>query len=386
MAKRRIRLNIIDVSWMIILSLALAAGFTAVAVHALDATTFSSGVRQLAVGWLLSGAAAATGGLAGFLFGIPRTLQSADTGPDAEGADAKSPWQRYRGNTNLEQISDWLTKILVGVGLTQLTDAPSFIRRVSSRLGPAFGAANTSEPFVIAVLIFFLTSGFLVGYLWTRLFLAGALVRADLNSVVQRVEERLDAQEEAVRADATALALTHSYLQQETSVAAVDVGRMKESIKHASPSVRVQIFYKAQEVRARTWRDQKRLMERTIPIFEALVEADVSRDFHQNRAQLGFALKDKREPDWVRAERELSEAIEIRGADTERWWILYEYNRSVCRIMLDEQFHTKTASADSVREGIMADLAKVNRSGYSRLLNESPVADWVRLNGGEIPG
>ncbi len=30
----------------------------------------------------------------------------------------------YRSNTNLEQISDWLTKILVGVGLTQQTFFP----------------------------------------------------------------------------------------------------------------------------------------------------------------------------------------------------------------------------------------------------------------------
>ena len=77
------------------------------------ATLGSSAVLSaLGVGLGVAAAATAVGAFLGFLFGIPRTLQGNTTpGPD-EIAD-------YRPNTNLEQISDWLTKILVGVGLVK---------------------------------------------------------------------------------------------------------------------------------------------------------------------------------------------------------------------------------------------------------------------------
>ena len=54
-------------------------------------------------------AASAAGAFSGFLFGIPRVLQSDHL--------ASQESSRVLSNSNLEQISDWLTKILVGVGL-----------------------------------------------------------------------------------------------------------------------------------------------------------------------------------------------------------------------------------------------------------------------------
>ena len=59
----------------------------------------------------IAGAAAVVGGVVGFLFGIPLTSkQRAAAANDSQ----------YEPNTNLEQVSDWLTKIIVGVGLVQL--------------------------------------------------------------------------------------------------------------------------------------------------------------------------------------------------------------------------------------------------------------------------
>jgi hypothetical protein len=63
----------------------------------------------LGAGVAIAIASAATGYLLGFLFGISRSLQGGDS--------SESNSQSFPGNTNLEQISDWLTKILVGVGL-----------------------------------------------------------------------------------------------------------------------------------------------------------------------------------------------------------------------------------------------------------------------------
>lgn len=74
-------------------------------------------VQVAAFGLLLALASVMVGVLVGFLFGIPRALQNAGTG------GAEAGWGRYSTNTNLEQISDWLTKILVGVGLVELARA-----------------------------------------------------------------------------------------------------------------------------------------------------------------------------------------------------------------------------------------------------------------------
>lgn len=49
----------------------------------------------------------------GFVFGIPR-INTTDA------VVIGRPPRLVRPNSNLEQISDWLTKILVGVSLTQL--------------------------------------------------------------------------------------------------------------------------------------------------------------------------------------------------------------------------------------------------------------------------
>jgi glucosamine-6-phosphate deaminase len=72
------------------------------------------------------------------LFGIPRSL----AGP--EGAEDKAAAGAYRPNTNLEQISDWLTKILVGVGLVQFTTLAQHAGDLVTFLGPALAqrAAN----------------------------------------------------------------------------------------------------------------------------------------------------------------------------------------------------------------------------------------------------
>ena len=80
-------------------------------------------ISVVATGVAAAGASAFVGGLLGFLFGIPRALQGDHPdGPraaDGSGRDGL-PAASYRANTNLEQISDWLTKILVGVGLVQI--------------------------------------------------------------------------------------------------------------------------------------------------------------------------------------------------------------------------------------------------------------------------
>jgi hypothetical protein len=109
---------------------------------------------------LLAFAAATVGALLGFTFGIPKTVAKAgDTGAVSQ----------YTGNTNYDQISDWLTKILVGAGLVELSKIGSFFAEISSVLGPYYG---TAAPAIIpTIIITYAITGFLTTYLWARLYL-----------------------------------------------------------------------------------------------------------------------------------------------------------------------------------------------------------------------
>jgi hypothetical protein len=127
-------------------------------------------------GALLGLAFAAVGALFGFLFGIPRTIQnenrpSSDTTSSSDSNELKYADYRQVVNTNLEQISDWLTKILVGIGLTQLTKIPQAIWRLASDLKAGL---NDSQPVTVFIILNALVCGFFTGYLLTRLFLASA--------------------------------------------------------------------------------------------------------------------------------------------------------------------------------------------------------------------
>jgi CheY-like chemotaxis protein len=146
--------------------------------------------------FLVCFASTAAGAALGFLFGIPRVLQG-DTAPGSIGAredqvnrpEAEGLRGSYRlqVNTNLEQISDWLTKILVGVGLIQLQDLPSTLMRIANTVQPAPQATN-APAVVVAIILSFVLLGFFIGYLMTRLYLAGAFGRADAPLVVGDVE------------------------------------------------------------------------------------------------------------------------------------------------------------------------------------------------------
>lgn len=63
------------------------------------------------------------GGALGFLFGIPKSVQGASVAT-AEGKTRAQPAYAQRVNTSLEEVSDWLTKLLLGIGLVQLEKYP----------------------------------------------------------------------------------------------------------------------------------------------------------------------------------------------------------------------------------------------------------------------
>lgn len=152
----------------------------------------SDGAKWAALLWAL--AWLAIGDIIGFLFGIPRVLQTDDakpapsvpagTTPVAQPATAPEPSYRQEVNTNLEQISDWLTKIIVGIGLVELRRLPELLSRVSRFMAAGLGATQQAQVLAAGIIIYFSILGFLSGYLLTRIYLSGAFRRADTGNVL----------------------------------------------------------------------------------------------------------------------------------------------------------------------------------------------------------
>jgi hypothetical protein len=127
-----------------------------------------SGVRWtvFATAVLIASSAFLIGGLVGFLFGIPRTVQ---------GITPRTGAAHYRGNTNLEQVSDWLTKIIVGVSLVEIGRVVPGLARLAKSMKAPLGGQASSESFGLALTIANALLGFFLFYLWSRSFFGKAL-------------------------------------------------------------------------------------------------------------------------------------------------------------------------------------------------------------------
>ena len=138
----------------------------------------------------------------------------------------------------------------------------------------------------------------------------------------------------------------------------------------------------------------------TLPVFQALVEADAQEIFHRNRGQYALALmgrkKDPNDPatskaDWSRALDLLTDAIRIRERSREPNWREHELARAICRIHLDIQFNQqpKQKSAAEAQKSIRADLDKIKDvppeerdliDPKDATTNESATTAWDKLN------
>ena len=127
-------------------------------------------------------ACALVGMLLGFLFGIPRFLtrpgsvgaQSLSNSLPPAGGGGQPPVQQPAPlgsiNTNLEEISDWLTKIIVGVSLVELQKVQTMLQGSAGFIAQSLGGPSQTS-FAYGLMIYFSVSGFLGSYLLTRLYL-----------------------------------------------------------------------------------------------------------------------------------------------------------------------------------------------------------------------
>jgi hypothetical protein len=139
------------------------------------ALTLGFGWSHLGMALCLSGGATAAGGLFGFLFGIPRVLQKNGKSP------SEDPGSMAASNTNLEQVSDWLTAIIIGASLVQLESIGNGLDWLSTKVafeisaGP-LRAGDTGKGYVLGYfsILYFFIGGFMFSYLFTRLNLIEA--------------------------------------------------------------------------------------------------------------------------------------------------------------------------------------------------------------------
>lgn len=152
-------------TWLALLAGAILLGGMAwIWIYAFS--TSGSHWSYVAVGMLTAMAALVTGFLTGFLVGVPRVVSSGQARARAGGT--------FSPSTNLAEISDWLTKLLLGAGLVSLSHlggpVGDLINQVAGSLHNSTADANAIQAAKVtagAVMIGFTVLGILGGYIVT---------------------------------------------------------------------------------------------------------------------------------------------------------------------------------------------------------------------------
>jgi hypothetical protein len=321
--------------------------------------------RAIGYGILIAGSAFILGVLAGYLFGLRPT----DNSKNPANQPSNPPPQ-----TNLVEIADWLTKVILGAGLVQLTN-------LTSPTGPIWRFAGAmaegvvkgsvppeqpNPPMALAIMGFFSACGLLYGYLWTRF-------------------------EDAVTSygagDTSAAALVNLWLNGHPEPDDQTRLNMMDAVKNASSTARIRIFLQAEEYRKSATEEAN---ERALPVFQALVDADSEGVFHRNRSQYALAMMGKKKDpktstdDWRQALSLLNDAIRIRDRSGEPAWREYEFARAVCQIKLDPNFMndppraSELSTAQSIREDLVQ--AKDVDATNNPIDKDQVVNAWLKLN------
>lgn len=146
-------------------------------------------------------AALLAGATLGFLFGIPRALTVALPGTD--GHAGANNGGGFTHNTNLEQISDWLTKIVVGIGLVEAQSIGIAFQGLSRQVAVEWGLGANGAASAGFVLLASLLFGFIGFYIWTRTAFVYYLEHNETAVAAER-REREAAERRARQAEADA--------------------------------------------------------------------------------------------------------------------------------------------------------------------------------------
>jgi hypothetical protein len=117
---------------------------------------------------------AAVGILTGAVLGFPKVSKNLTESMDESNG--------YQNNTNMEQISDWVTKLVIGASLANLKD----ISDVVLHFAKGFGNSETEQYFGVAMIVF----SFIVAMVITYPYVAYRLTDV-LNKRLQEAEKEL---------------------------------------------------------------------------------------------------------------------------------------------------------------------------------------------------
>ncbi|WP_250037843.1 PASTA domain-containing protein [Paractinoplanes maris] len=126
--------------------------------------------------FLLFVAASAVGAALGFLFGLPRAR--AAEASEAAANDGRAA-TFYLTNSNLIKVSDWLTTIVIGLGLVNLGKVVPSLRSLARALHDPLGATAYAGVVGISLLIIGLLAGLILNYLWTSIRVRELLEEAE---------------------------------------------------------------------------------------------------------------------------------------------------------------------------------------------------------------
>jgi len=152
--------------------------------------------------WML--ACFGLGYLLGFLFGIP-SASILEPRPGDEPRTGRG--YRLEINNNLIKISDWLTTMLVGVGLVELHNLADVLPRAGAFIATGLGEGASASG-AAALILYFGALGFLSGYLSTRMFFGPAFREFDeltVGALRQAAEQPAEQDESSGRPELPAL-------------------------------------------------------------------------------------------------------------------------------------------------------------------------------------
>lgn len=138
-----------------------------------------AGFRLVFLGLLISLATLTGGFFTGCLFGMPKR------NPDEN--------SNYELNNSLVEISDWLTKIIVGLGLVNLMKIPGYLSSIGQYVSSASGIESKGvDVYTICLVLFFGVLGLYLGYNYMRLVLSRLYKESDDKMLQKELEEKTE--------------------------------------------------------------------------------------------------------------------------------------------------------------------------------------------------
>ena len=115
--------------------------------------------------------------LLGLLFGIPKS-NNVDKSKSS-----------ILGNTNLEEVSDWLTKIIIGFGIAEISEIDESVLNLATTLNGIM--PELPKLAILLVIIYFPIYGFISGWLLTRIYLTTIFAGVDqkLGNIFEKLSD-----------------------------------------------------------------------------------------------------------------------------------------------------------------------------------------------------